>query len=177
MHRRLLHQILLTLTLLPAAASARLGETASQCADRYGMPKTDQVTKIEEKTFPLLQGAIIHTYVYQGWKIRAAFLTLDGPAVRIEYHKVPAAGVDIQIKDFEVEAILKGECPDGCSWTRNRQPSLMDLAFPNRWERSDGALAGANVVMLRLDLPAAKQHEAQLKQQRDQNARANVPKF
>jgi hypothetical protein len=34
------------------------------------------------------------SYEYQGWKIRAAFLQLDGPAVRMDYQKIAMTGVN-----------------------------------------------------------------------------------
>ena len=77
--------------LLVALADARIGETPIQFADRYGAPKDSSLTKISEPQFPLIEGAIHHTYEYQGWKIRAAFLQLDGPAVRMDYQKIITA--------------------------------------------------------------------------------------
>ena len=85
---------LLFLLLHTASSHARIGETAIQFADRYGAPKDTQLTKIVDKSSPLVEGAIHHTYEYQGWKIRAAFLQLDGPCVRMDYSKF---GPDIVI--------------------------------------------------------------------------------
>ena len=68
-------------------ALARIGETPIQFVDRYGAPKDTEVSKIMDKSFPLLEGAVHHTYEYQGWKIRAAFLQLNGPAVRMDFQK------------------------------------------------------------------------------------------
>ena len=62
-----------------------LGGTADQFAARYGPPNDSPGL---DKNFPLLQGAIHHTYAYEGWRIRAAFLAPDGPAVRMEYRKL-----------------------------------------------------------------------------------------
>jgi hypothetical protein len=39
-----------------------------------------------DKNSPLVEGAIHHTYEYEGWKIRAAFLNRDGPAIRAKRH-------------------------------------------------------------------------------------------
>jgi len=66
-------------------SDARIGETTLQCVARYGPPKDTPSSKMMDKNSPLLEGAIHHIYEYQGWKIRAAFLQLDGPAVRVEY--------------------------------------------------------------------------------------------
>lgn len=65
--------ILCALFLIRSSAQARIGETPIQFADRYGAPIDSQLTKIVDKSSPLVEGAIHHTYAYQGWKIRAAF--------------------------------------------------------------------------------------------------------
>src|SRR5216684_5009943 len=88
----------------------RIGETTLQFADRYGAPKDTPSSKIMDKNSPLVEGAIHHTYEYQGWRIRAAFLQLDGPAVRMDYSKL---GSDIVIKDYELQAIVTAETPAG----------------------------------------------------------------
>src|SRR5690348_14714783 len=82
---------------------ARLGETPIQFADRYGAPKDNSLTQITDKTQPLVEGAIHHTYEYQGWKIRAAFLQLDGGCVRMDCQKIATAGVNPRIQDYEWE--------------------------------------------------------------------------
>jgi hypothetical protein len=71
-------------------AEHRLGGTADQFVARYGAP---QDSPSLDKNFPLLEGAIHHTYAYEGWQIRAAFLAPDGPAVRMEYSKIIKPGV------------------------------------------------------------------------------------
>lgn len=44
------------------------------------------------------------------------------------------------------------------------------------WQRSDGAILWQpSNLMVRLELPAARQYEAQLKVAKDQRARASVP--
>jgi hypothetical protein len=86
--------LLFLLFSVAASAEAGLGETAIQLADRYGSPKDTSLTQITDKTSPLIEGAIHHTYEYQGWKIRAAFLQLDGPCVRVDYQKIGGAGVN-----------------------------------------------------------------------------------
>ncbi len=63
-----------------APAGHPLGGTADQFAARYGAPNDSPVL---DKNFPLLQDAIHHTYTYEGWRIRAAFVPPDGPAVRM----------------------------------------------------------------------------------------------
>src|SRR2546423_1087776 len=87
------------------SAEARIGETPIQFVDRYGAPKDTPSSKIYDKNSPLLEGAVHHIYEYQGWKIRAAFLQADGPAIRMDFQKL---GPDMRIKDYELDAIMKG---------------------------------------------------------------------
>ena len=123
------------------SSEARLGETSIQCFERYGNAKTDAGIKTNDKLYPVLQGAILRTFEHKGWTIRAAFLELDGPAVRVQYQKLFSSG-DIQIKDFEAEAILEAYTPTGTTW-KKIGPTLV---FGHRWERSDGAIAESNHI-------------------------------
>src|SRR5438105_4463991 len=91
-----------------ATSQARIGETALQFVDRYGPPKDTPSSKILDKNSPLVDGAIHHVYEYQDWKIRAAFLQLDGTAVRVDYSKL---GPDVTIKDYELGAIMTANTP------------------------------------------------------------------
>src|SRR6266550_6801438 len=100
----------LTALLVVVSADARIGETPIQFVDRYGAPKDTASSKIMDRSFPLIEGAVHHTYEYQGWKIRAAFLQVDGPAVRMDFQK---SGPDVQIKDYELEAIMNANTPAG----------------------------------------------------------------
>jgi hypothetical protein len=170
-------------------ANARVGETAIQCASRYGAPKDTAATKILDKGQPLLEGAIHHVYEFQGWKIRAAFLQLDGPAVRIDYSKL---GPDVAIKDYELEAIMKANLGPGYVW---KQIAYNNPDSPNKglakafedfvvgvtqkmWQRSDGAILWLRSHMVaRLELPATREYEAKLKAGKEQKARAAVPQF
>ena len=65
-----------------AFAEHPLGATADQFVGRY---RTPQDSPSLDKNSPLLQGAIHHTYDYKGWRIRAAFLPPNGPAVRMAF--------------------------------------------------------------------------------------------
>jgi len=141
--------------LIVVSAEARIGESSLQFVDRYGAPKDTQSTKAFDKSHPLIEGAIHHVYEYQSWKIRAAFLQLDGPAVRIEYQKIIVAGVNPRIQDYELEAIAAANTPAGTSWTwvEPTDPKISKLNIPGRlfldavsgatgekmWQRSDGA--------------------------------------
>lgn len=175
-------------------ASARLGETAIQCADRYGNPKIDPATKSQEKYTPMIERGIQHTYEYHGWRISAAFLDLNGPAVRVEYKKMSGPDVKPAIQDYELAAILKAEMPDGMTWKQTlfENPSslnhgvvkiieglVFNAAGANEWRRSDGAIAQLILfgMVIRLDLPAVRQYEQQIKVQKEQKARESVPQF
>jgi hypothetical protein len=184
---------LLLLLLFAAPAYARIGETSLQFVDRYGGPKDTKLAKIMDTQLPLLEGAIHHTYEYQGWKIRAAFLQLDGPAVRMEFQKLSGAASSINIQDYELQAIANANTPAGMSWKQmfyNNPDSpngplgkLGEAYFAGvmgqkMWQRTDGAILWLRSnLIVRLELPAARQHEAQLKIRKDQKARASVPKF
>jgi hypothetical protein len=62
---------LLVVAGLASSLKAGIGETAAQLAARYGAAKDSQVTQITDKASPVIEGAIHHTYEFQGWKIRA----------------------------------------------------------------------------------------------------------
>ena len=176
--------------LLPISADARIGETAIQCANRYGAPKDDQGSKIMDRNSPVLEGAVHHRYEYQGWKIRAAFLQLNGPAVRLEYSKV---GADPIIKDYELQAIMNANSGPGYVWkeiaynnpdipgkgvTKFVQSYFAGALGEKMWQRSDGAILWLrNKLIARLELPAAREHEAKLKADKEQKARRSVPQF
>jgi len=97
-------------------AGHRLGENADQFAARYGAPNDSPVL---DKNFPLLQDAIHHTYTYEDWRIRAAFVPPDGPAVRMEYSKTIKAGVNATIQDYELHAIIAANTPPRGNVERN----------------------------------------------------------
>lgn len=185
---------LLVFLALAASANARIGETSIQFADRYGRPKDTNVTAIMDKTSPLVEGAVHHTYEYQGWKIRAAFLELDGPCVRMDFQKAGAAAVSgLTIRDDELQAIASANTPAGMTWksvaydnpnSRNKgvakafESMIAGAAGQKMWQRSDGALLSLrSVLSVRLELPAARQYEEHLKNAKEQKARASVPQF
>jgi hypothetical protein len=184
---------LLIFLLLTTSSDARIGETSIQFADRYGRPRDTNLTKITDTQFPLVEGAIHHTFEYQGWKIRAAFLQLDGPAVRMDFQKLSGAASGIAIQDYELQAIADANTPAGMTWKQipynnpdspNKGPAKLAEAFlgdatgQKMWQRSDGATLWLRSHMIvRLELPAARQHDEQLKIRKNQKARASVPKF
>lgn len=182
---------LIVILLTPLLAYGRLGETESQCNTRYGGPKTDRMTLASEKNSPILPGARCRTYDYEGWTIKAAFLEFNGPAVRLVFSKAKGG---YRIEDFEAEAILKANTPEGQSWSQviysnpdsvvkgaakvlgNAMESFLGAGA---WKRSDGTLAWMNMMRmtLTLDSPEAIEREKQFKQGKEEGKRANVPGF
>jgi hypothetical protein len=173
-----------------AFAEHRLGGTADQFVGWYGAP---QESPSLDKNFPLLQGATHHTYEYEGWKIRAAFVEPDGRAVRIEYSKIIKPGVTATIQDYEVQAIMNANTPAGTTW---KQIAYNNPASPTRGlsklfesyfgdalgqkmlQRSDGAILWLrSKLFVRLELPAAHEYEMKLKAEKEQKARESVPQF
>ena len=133
---------LLTLFTTTAAVQARLGETEAQSATRYGPPKAELIGAGEK---PLLEGAKQVAYLFEGWRIRVAFL--NDSAVRLEYVHVPDAGGPKKIADREIETILDAE-KGRFSWreekarTGSKDLNALKTMFEGRkWERSDHALA------------------------------------
>jgi len=135
-----------------AFAEHPLGGTADQFVGRYGVP---QDSPSLDKNFPLLQRAIHHTYDYKGWRIRAAFLPADGPAIRMEYPKIIKAGVNATIQDYEVQAIMTANTPPGTTWKEIMYDNpdspnkglnkifegyFAGLTGEKMWQRSDGAI-------------------------------------
>ncbi|HEY4283722.1 MAG TPA: hypothetical protein VGM62_11725, partial [Chthoniobacterales bacterium] len=173
------------------SAWARIGETPLQFIDRYGAPKDTATSKIMDKTSPLIEGAVHHSYEYQGWKIRAAFLQLDGPAIRMDYQKILTTGVNPVIQDYELDAIMKANAPSGTSWSPMRydnpdspnkgvaklfESQVAAASGQKMWQRSDGAILWLRSnLIVRMELPPARQYEAKLKADKDQKARSSVP--
>jgi len=187
---RIIAVCLLALTCSLTHSQAGLGESEIQCAGRYGAAKTDQGTKLVEKSSPLIEGGITRTYDYQGWHIRIGFFQLGGPAVRIVYHKVYALNVAPAVNEQEIAAILKANTPDGMVWAKaaydkpgspksSLTKPVAGMFTQGLWKRTDGATAQSPTggTTMTLELPAVRQYEAQLKQQKEQKARASVPQF
>ena len=146
-----------------------------------------------DKSFPLLEGAIHHTYTYEGWRIRVAFVPPDGPAVRMEYSKIITAGVNAVIQDYELQAIMTANTAPGITWKEimynNPESPNKGLgkiaegyfagAFGQKmWRRSDGAILWLRSnIIVRLELPAAHEYETKLKAEKEHKARESVPQF
>lgn len=178
--------------LFAACCEARIGETPIQFADRYGRPRDTAADKSPNATSALVEGAIQHTYLYHGWKIQAAFLRLEGPAVRMDFSKL-ANGQNTRIQDYELQAITSANTPAGMAWEKviydnpnspNKGLAKLAEGFvgaaagQEMWQRTDGAIMWLRShLIVRLELPAARQHEEQLKIREDQKARSSVPRF
>jgi len=173
-----------------ASAEHRLGGTAAQFAAWYGAPNDSPGL---DTNFPLLNDAIHHSYEYEGWRIRAAFLPADGPAVRMEYSKVIKAGVNATIQDYELQAIMAANTPAGATWkevmynnpdspnkglSKTLEGYFAGVVGERMWQRSDGAMLWLRSKLIaRLELPAAHEYEMKLKGEKEKKARESVPQF
>jgi hypothetical protein len=185
--------------LLAASTSswARLGDTYEQAQTRYGLEKKDPAAKFRTS---LLEGAKELTFEFHGWRIRCALLlATDGNqyVVRQEYTKilnssVQRTGGTPTIRDFECEAVLEGEkgsqvwrprvvaqLGKDVSSTFANQVALSTGLTGTNWVRDDGSTACLLLgrMSIVLSLPQALKREAELKLQKEQKARAAVPKF
>ena len=76
--------------------------------------------------------------------------------------------------DSVQQSRLTGQCTDQAQ-PRPTSPSAIGQKM---WQRTDGTILWLRShLIVRLELPLARQHEAQLKIKKDQKARASVPKF
>jgi hypothetical protein len=144
-----------------------------------------------DKNSPLVEGAIHHTYEYEGWKIRAAFLNRDGPAIRMDFQKMSGAANGIAIQNCEFEAIKTVNTPLGMKWS----PMAYDNADSSNpafakagenftgvnqkmWRRSDGAILWLRSnLIVSLRLSTARARGKQLKISKDQRVQASVSQF
>lgn len=142
---------------------ARLGETEGQSQARYGQPREDLLGPQDK---PLLTGAVEKQYLYEGFRVRAAFV--EGRCLVTEYAHIPDNGVPKQLSEAEVRAILAAESgldPSKLAglpkdkqeeqqfrrWREEKikEPGAIgDLAKGlkgalklNKWTRADGAIA------------------------------------
>ena len=120
-------------------------------------------------------------------------MQLDGPAVRMDYQKMSAAGGNPAIQDYELQAIATANTPPGMTWKKimydnpdspNKGLAKLDegviggAAGQKMWQRGDGAILWLRgPLIVRLELPAAREYEAQLKAAKEKKARESVPQF
>ncbi len=171
----------LFLLFLTTTASARLGETDSECNRRYGVP---------QKTKEIIPGCPTYAYDYSGFRIRIAYIGFNGPALKMIFEKRPGPF----LKDDEVAAILTANTPEGMTW-KPKSPELVEkspnpitglsamfvasAAGAKGWKRDDGATAelGINKMNLTLALPAAAQLEQRAKDEAEAKRKAAIPSF
>jgi len=173
---------LLALALFTLPSQARLGETEVQSDARYGASNPDLIAATDK---PLLPGAEEKAYLFQGWRVRAAFV--GGETVRIEYVNV-ADGQPKKLGDAEIKAVLDAEAGK-FSWreqkprTGNKDLNALKTFFDGRnWERSDHAeamLLGG--ILLVLETRDADRVEKKLESTAGRKQKAppapTVPKF
>ena len=109
----------------------------------------------------------------------------------MDYQKILKAGVKPQIEDYELQAIASANTSVGMTWQRiaydNPDSPNKGLAKAaeglvavgqKMWRRTDGAILWSRSgLIVRLELSAAREYEAQLKIAKEQKARASVPQF
>jgi hypothetical protein len=111
----------------------------------------------------------------------------------MDFQKTSAAVSGIVIRDDELQAIASANTPGGMTWksaaydnpnspnkgiAKAFEGFIMSAAGQKMWQRTDGALLSLRSnLIVRLELPAARQHEEALKTAKEQKARASVPKF
>jgi hypothetical protein len=111
----------------------------------------------------------------------------------MDYSKAIKPGVTATVQDYELQAIMTANTPEGTTW---KEIAYSNPNSPNRglnklfesyfggamgekmWQRSDGAILWLrSKLIVRLELPAAREFEAKLKTEQEQKARASVPQF
>jgi hypothetical protein len=192
--RRIVPLVSFLSALLTTTVFGGIGETAVQLANRYGSPKDTQLTQITDKSSPLVEGGLHHTYEFSGWKIRAAFLRVDGPAVRMTYQKAGAqATTGVTVRDDELQAIAAANTPSGMAWkqsaaeiagskntgiTKMLEKMILSASGGKLWVRTDGAkLTVQSGIVVQLEMPEAREYEANLTAAKEAKAKASVPKF
>lgn len=161
--------------------SARLGETEEQSRQRYGEPlkKNEDIFQFQ----PLIDGTVNRTYKFQGWWIRCAFV--EGRAARICYMKMSGKDVKPAIQEDEINAILEGEA-NGGTWQRRSNATLNPAQLlanavirPETWINSNGSTAQTNFSHLdiTLETPAASAFIKMRDAEKEQQRKANIPKF
>jgi hypothetical protein len=154
---------LAALAILSFPVQARIGDTEGQSQARYGQPREDLLGPQDK---PLLPGSVEKQYLYEGFRVRAAFA--EGKCVVIEYVHIPENNVPKQFSDAEVQAILAAESgldeqklaaqpkekqleAQMRRWKEEKvkeQGAAGDIAKGikgalklNKWQRTDGAIA------------------------------------
>ena len=149
---------------------ARIGETEAECQQRYGKP----VNQAMADMMPILNGAVNHSYSYQGWNIRVAFV--NGKAVRVYYSKLSAP---MEIKADEVKAILEGEA-NGGKWEEKLKLTWNGTLFAKAWLNTNGSIGhfeGICNILFIVDTPDAQAFFKAKKEADEQKRKGAIPKF
>lgn len=170
----------LTLLIIPAIASARLGESQRDNQARYGNLVKDNYT-----ISPFLRGAINETYHFQGWNIKVGYL--NGRAVRIAYSKLPQKDVSPQMKDDEIAAVLQAESHGG-QWKQMKPASLFSLKnsgnkrfdhAPIRWSNTNKCIAYCPLgrMIIYIESPEASIWEQSIENEKEVIRKESIPRF
>ena len=168
-------------TFISSVSYARLGDTEQQDSERYGPASVSA----QDRLTPIIKNAPSKTYLYQGWKIRAGYL--DGIAVRVCYSKISKPENTSELKNDEIEAILKAESHDG-RWEKVKPMSLLNQnktgnsyfdGSQHRWLNTNGSMAyillGNRTFFV--ESPEAGKWERNQKNKIEDQRKANIPKF
>ncbi len=168
----MIRQVILGAVLMMGAleCQARIGETEAESQQRYGKPVNETIANV----MPILDGAVHHTYLYQGWHIRAAFA--GGKTVRMHYFKRAAP---MGIKEDEAQAIRDGEALGG-RWSEVMVFKWYDTIFSRAWVNTNRCIAyfsGIGSMLFVVDSPAAQAFIQAKKEADEQKRKATIPKF
>jgi hypothetical protein len=113
----------------------------------------------------------------------------------MEFQKTSAAIAlsGVMIRADELQAIASANTPAGMTWSsiaynnpnspnkgiaKAFESMISNAAGQKMWQRTDGALLDLRSnVTVRLELPAARAYEEQLKRAKEAKARASIPTF
>jgi len=173
---------LVVVSCLALSAAARLDESEAQSQQRYGAPMKPNEDPLTYS--PMIDGAICHTYKFQGWYIRAALI--NDRTVRINYAKILTKDVKPAIQDDELQAILAGEAGGG-QWQKASAPSggnfqqlmLAAVMQSKEFVNSNGNHAQMDnpFYSITLETPVAKAFIQARDAAKERQRKASVPKF
>jgi len=175
------YQILLLMLFISSTSHARVHETPSEAATRYGAPVNERTVIMA----PLLKGTKELRYHHHGWRIRSAFIN-DQTAI-ISYMKLARQSTpEAVLQEDEIQAILDAEA-GGYHWMKiekgkNITNSKKYQGYFNSstrvWKRGDGAVAwvsgntGLNVIS-----KEGLNYEVQSLNQKEKQRKANIQDF
>jgi hypothetical protein len=107
------------------AAQARIGEDASQLAERYGSP----LSRTTQKPGPDKIGLVLETFLKNGFEVDATLL--DGVSVEETFHKVNGDSFTSE----EIQTLL-ADNSEGRNWQAPQR-----VKGSTQWMRDDGSMA------------------------------------